>query len=143
MDLLPHQVIRLLQLGRPDEVLASRAIWLCVSCQTCLTRCPNEIDMPHAMDCLRQMALKRAGRGGLREVRIFHKVFLFWVERMGRVWEPGMIGMHKALSLQWFSDLKAAPRMLGRMKLFPTFIKGHKAVARILKKTRGLQEGKP
>jgi heterodisulfide reductase subunit C2 len=136
MDLLPHLVIRLVQLGRQEKVLDSKAIWLCVSCQTCLTRCPNEIDLPHAMDTLRQLALKQARHSGLREVKIFHRAFLFWVEKLGRVYEPGLIGMHKALSLQWFSDLLAAPKMLLRMKLFPHRIKGQKAVARIFEKTR-------
>lgn len=41
MDLPPSQVMRLIQLGRRDTVLGSRTIWLCASCETCTTRCPQ------------------------------------------------------------------------------------------------------
>jgi len=38
MDHLPHQIIRMVQMGLKHEVLASSAIWLCASCETCVTR---------------------------------------------------------------------------------------------------------
>src|SRR5512135_3349627 len=41
MDFLPSQVMRLVHLGLEGEVLGSRAIWLCASCEACTTRCPQ------------------------------------------------------------------------------------------------------
>ncbi|NMA14706.1 MAG: heterodisulfide reductase subunit C, partial [Clostridia bacterium] len=38
MDKTPRQIIRLLQLGLLEEALATRTIWLCATCQTCVTR---------------------------------------------------------------------------------------------------------
>lgn len=38
MDLLPNQVMRLVQLGLKEEVLTCATIWLCASCETCATR---------------------------------------------------------------------------------------------------------
>src|SRR3972149_6970433 len=50
MDILPHQLIRLLHLGQLDRVLASETIWVCAACETCGTPCPNHIDIAHGMD---------------------------------------------------------------------------------------------
>lgn len=61
MDLLPNQVIRLVQLGQEERVLSSRTIWLCASCLTCDSRCPRGIDISRVMEALRVMILRRGG----------------------------------------------------------------------------------
>ncbi len=60
MDLLPSQVIRLVQLGL-EEALTSETIWLCASCLTCLSRCPRGVDLPRIMEALRQLVLRKEG----------------------------------------------------------------------------------
>ncbi len=60
MDLLPSQVIRLVQLGL-EEALNSETIWLCASCLTCLSRCPKGVDLPRIMEALRQLVLRKEG----------------------------------------------------------------------------------
>ena len=39
MDLLPSQIMRMIYLGAEPELLESRSIWLCASCEACTTRC--------------------------------------------------------------------------------------------------------
>jgi ferredoxin len=51
MDIQPHQVIRLIQLGQDEEVLKSKTIWLCSSCFTCASRCPRGINLTAIMEC--------------------------------------------------------------------------------------------
>lgn len=58
MDLLPNQVIRLVQLGQ-EEVLDSKTIWFCASCFTCAVRCPRGVDLSKVMEALRLMSLRR------------------------------------------------------------------------------------
>jgi heterodisulfide reductase subunit C len=58
MDILPNQVIRLLQLG-DEDVLESETIWLCASCFTCATRCPKGIDLSKIMEALRTILLRK------------------------------------------------------------------------------------
>lgn len=60
MDLLPNQVIRLLQLGM-EEVLTCETIWTCAACLTCVARCPKGIDLPRIMEALRQVTMDRHG----------------------------------------------------------------------------------
>jgi len=62
MDILPNQMIRLAQLGMQERLMASGAIWACVSCMTCNSRCPKDIRIAEVIEALRGMAI----RGGRR-----------------------------------------------------------------------------
>lgn len=62
MDLLPHQVMRLVQLGQVEEALASRTIWLCASCLACSARCPRGVSLPNVMEALRVTLLRPGGQ---------------------------------------------------------------------------------
>ncbi len=52
----PAQIVRAVQLGDLESIMADRFIWLCTGCQTCSTRCPQEIDVAGIMDELRMLA---------------------------------------------------------------------------------------
>ncbi|MGQ9699830.1 MAG: 4Fe-4S dicluster domain-containing protein [Candidatus Bipolaricaulaceae bacterium] len=58
MDLLPNQVIRLVQLG-DESVLAAQAPWVCASCLACTVRCPKGVDVARIMEALRQLTLRK------------------------------------------------------------------------------------
>lgn len=57
MDILPSQIIRMVQLGMEDA-LDSNTMWICASCLTCVARCPKGVDLPRLMEALRQIALR-------------------------------------------------------------------------------------
>jgi heterodisulfide reductase subunit C len=59
MDLLPNQIIRLVQLGQISDVLNSKTIWLCASCFTCTSRCPKGVDLAKVMEALRLLLLRK------------------------------------------------------------------------------------
>ena len=61
MDMLPSQIIRLIQLGQVQEVLDSSTIWFCAACQTCYARCPKGVDLSRIMEALRDIALQEKG----------------------------------------------------------------------------------
>jgi len=90
MDILPHQVMHCLQLGLTDEVINSDTIWVCASCETCSTRCPNDIDIAHVMDTLRQLSQKQGVKASQKRAPVFHKAFLSNVKRLGRMHEMTM-----------------------------------------------------
>ncbi len=58
MDMLPNQVIRLLQIGLPELALQCNTIWICASCYMCTVRCPRGIDLSKIMEALRQVNLR-------------------------------------------------------------------------------------
>ena len=104
MDYLPHQLIRMLQLGLTEEVLGSKTIWVCASCETCYTRCPNEIEISKLMDDLKQEVLKQGRKPDQEAVVRFHEVFLNNIKRFGRINETFLMGVYQMRS-SW-SDLK-------------------------------------
>ena len=61
MDLLPNQVIRLVQLGQREEALNCTTIWLCAACLTCIARCPKGVDLARIMEALRKLAMEERG----------------------------------------------------------------------------------
>lgn len=68
MDLMPNQILRLLQLGEHEAVLKSRTIWQCAACLTCAARCPKDVDPARVMDALRTLLMRR----GLVHVDVAH-----------------------------------------------------------------------
>ena len=57
----PRRIIRMVQLGMYDRVLASDFVWLCSACYTCQERCPQGVHVTDLMVALRNIAT-RAGR---------------------------------------------------------------------------------
>ena len=136
MDLLSSQIMRLIHLGAEQEVLESEAIWACASCEACTTRCPMGIDVAAVMDTLRMMAVERKASLSDTRGRSFNKAFLTSVRWHGRVFELGMMVLYKLASLDLFSDLGAAPKMLAKRKLtfWPHFSRSAKEVRRAFKR---------
>ncbi len=132
-DLLPMQVIRLAAYGMERELMQSHTIWLCASCETCSTRCPNAIDIAGVMDFLREWALSHGLEPAEPRVAAFHKAFLHSIERGGRTFELGMMGRYKWLSGDWFGDMGLGLKMLGRgkLRLIPQGVKDKRGVRRL------------
>lgn len=59
MDILPNQVIRLVQLGQEKEVLDCKSIWICSSCFTCQARCPKGVSITKIMEAIRLLTLRK------------------------------------------------------------------------------------
>ena len=58
MDIPPHHIIRLAQLGLVDGIFKSNTIWVCASCITCTVRCPRGVDLSKIMEASRQIVLR-------------------------------------------------------------------------------------
>jgi heterodisulfide reductase subunit C2 len=84
-DMLPHQVFRMLQLGS-DEPLKAIQPWLCVGCQTCAVRCPQELDLSRVMDYLRSEAVRaKTVPAGAKRMYHFNRIFLARILANGRL----------------------------------------------------------
>lgn len=59
MDLLPNQVMRLVQLGLDEDIAICKTIWLCASCLACTVRCPKGVDIARVMEALRLLSLRK------------------------------------------------------------------------------------
>ena len=139
MDLLPHEVMRMVVYGQKTRLLGSSTIWLCASCETCSTRCPNEIDIAGVMDGLRRMAVDEGVIPAEPEIAAFHTSFLAGIELAGKTNEPVLIGVYKALSHRVWDDLGLGAVMLAKrkIKLLPRTVKDRRAVRRIFRGSKG------
>lgn len=143
MDIYPDQVIRLVQMGQPEAVLHCNTIWVCSACETCTTRCPNEVDIAGLMDYLKEQALKRGIDIPQPRTYAFHRVFLEDLRRRGRVFEAGLLPWYMLKSGEVWrkfkdreitEDLELAYTLFrkGRMPLKPHGIKGKAEIKKIL-----------
>ncbi len=121
MDLTPSVILRLLQTENPQndrKVLQSYTIWLCLSCHTCITRCPMEVDLPVVMDYLRNESLtQNLIHPKAKDIVAFHKSFINSIKRFGKLWEVGLIAEYKLRTRHFLQDVFIAPLMVMRGKL--------------------------
>lgn len=135
MEIPPHEIIRLVQLGRREETLKSHTIWLCASCQTCTSRCPKNIDVAGVMDALRILAYRQGLVSSEKEIALFHKLFLKTVERFGRINDLQFMGRYNLQTLRPFRDFWLGQKLLrkGKLKLTTSPIKSIKEFREIMK----------
>ena len=142
MDIGPHKLVHLLQYGQVGEALHSDTIWVCASCETCTTRCPNGIDIAHLMDTLRQLSQRQEIKASQYSVPIFHNAFLSSIKRHGRVHETemaltysiqdaGLFGLLKLTGLGFGMFLK------GKIKLRPSRVRAVKHIRNLFRKAEG------
>lgn len=141
MDYPPSMVMRMLQTettANDEKLLKSHSIWLCVTCEMCLSRCPMEIDIPSMMDYMRQKSRSEHKENPkAKNIIAFHKSFLKSIKNTGRLYELGLILDYKMQSLNLTQDMALGPKMFSRGKLhiFPEKIKDTAHIAKIFKNT--------
>ena len=141
MDYPPSVIMRLVQTenkANEEKALRSMTTWLCVTCETCATRCPMEIDIPGVMDFLRERSLNKGMTNpGAKNIIAFHKSFLDSINQTGRLYELGLVGEYKLRSFKMGQDVNLVPSMLakGKLHFIPEIIKGRKSMLSIFNKT--------
>lgn len=147
MDVLPHQLIRQVQMGLVDRAASSESPWICVSCMTCSTRCPQEVECAGVLDALKQISVEREIESSAQQRTIvFQKTFLDNIRRNGRLAELELVGLFKTaaflkdLSIPLLmSDALLGPQMVMKNKLHiipKRAVKDRAVVRRIFDKCR-------
>jgi len=141
MDIAPNTILRLLQIGSKEydrKVLSSYTIWVCLSCETCMARCPKEVDLPAITDFLRSESIRRhlANRKANNIIN-FHKAFLHSIRGSGRLYEFGLVIGYKLRAKNLFQDVLLAPSMIthGKLKFIPAKVKNSSQIKEIFQKT--------
>jgi heterodisulfide reductase subunit C2 len=141
MDYPPSMIVRMLQTGDKkleEKVLRSKTIWLCLTCEMCISRCPMEVDIPKMMDFLREKSLReKKTHPYAKNIIDFHKSFLSSIKKTGRLYEIGLVVEYKMRSRKLLQDVLLAPKMFakGKLKILPEMIKNRKQIERIFAKT--------
>ena len=136
MDLPPSQIMRFIQLGQEDILLSSKTIWVCLSCNTCSIRCPNDIDIALVIDSLRERALAKGVKPAFANSALFHKSFLKNIKKRGRTYEGELLGpfLLKTGQLTSYAGLGMRMFFKGRLSFIPERVKDKKAFREIFRK---------
>ena len=117
MDYHPNQIIRMLQLGMKKEVLESNSIWICVACNSCSMVCPQAIDIPSVMECLRHIALEEKAKIANPEIPAFHEEVSRSISKYGRTHKLEVMMRYKLKNRDFFSDISIGLKMMQKKKL--------------------------
>ena len=137
MDLGPRQIMRLIQLGQKKEVMQSTTIWLCVSCETCSSRCPAKIDIAKVMESLRILAAAERSQPAEKRINLFHRTFLDVIKQYGRAHELSLSAAY-VLKTGAFSNIALVPKIVskGKLAIMPSRSQGASWVKSVYDKTR-------
>jgi heterodisulfide reductase subunit C len=144
MRMKPHELMRAIQLGLTEEIYWSGMIWICLSCETCNTRCPQDINILRVIDGLREMAISKKVDyyNPHPAIPAFHRVFMALVKRFGKVYELGLALLLNLIMLTPFKDIDLASPMLmkGKLKPLPHFSRGAKELRQVMTRIRDLEK---
>jgi heterodisulfide reductase subunit C len=134
-DVPANLIMRLVQAGQKDAVLGCKSIWLCATCETCTTRCPNNIDVARVIEVLRQIA-RREGRVAVSEIAQFRDAFLQSIQAHGRLFETGVLAKFVVKTGRGLGDFSLGPRILskGKLSFLPPRIQGKAEIAQIFER---------
>ncbi|HOT92359.1 MAG TPA: 4Fe-4S dicluster domain-containing protein [Anaerolineae bacterium] len=85
----PRRIMYMIQNGMEQEVLSSPDIWRCVSCYSCMNRCPRGIEITVLFSELRRLAIQK-GYVEDKEAE-FGQAFTVTLAQHGRQFEPELL----------------------------------------------------
>ena len=123
MDATPTELMRYAQLGMLDEAMKQNTIWFCMSCQTCSTRCPQDIDIARVIDTIRIIVQEKRIKADTKNIRLFNWLWMRILRYMGRMYEVALIGSLNLFTGRPFKDMALGAKMIrnGKLKLIPSF----------------------
>ena len=66
MEYHPHQFVSMVENGRIDELMASKGIYMCLSCFACVERCPRNVEPAKLIEAVRLAVIRQQGMDRLK-----------------------------------------------------------------------------
>lgn len=66
MEYHPHQFVYMVENGQVDQLLASKSIWMCLSCFACVERCPRNVEPARLIEGARLALIRQQGKNHLK-----------------------------------------------------------------------------
>ncbi len=141
MDYKPAQLMHAIRLGLDDLVFNSKTAWLCASCETCTTRCPQEVEVAEVMDAVKIIARRRRIKPAVPDVAAFHNAAMMNIKYLGRMYELGMIVDLKRRTFKFMKDAGLGMKMFkkGKLKMIPS-ITGARTTWRIFRRVKKIEK---
>jgi heterodisulfide reductase subunit C2 len=95
----PDRLIRMVLVGDREAALNNLLVWKCVSCYTCGTRCPNNIQTARITETLKLMSKEAHLKPLTPRIADFHKAFMKSTEHLGRVNEIELMAIYETKTM--------------------------------------------
>lgn len=148
MDHTPRMLFAMIAAGMREQVLRSNTPWYCVSCYSCVERCPQDIHITDVMYTLKRLAIKagHASQSSAARAPGFSQTFVDHIENYGRSFELGLITRYY-IRHRPLDALKVAPLGMGllkrkRLDLSPRPIRQIDQLKAILERAREIDNAK-
>jgi len=142
MDYTPREIFALIMEGERDEVLRANTHWYCVSCYSCMVRCPKDIPVTDVMYTLKRMSVAERLYDD-SDAPDFSESFIGFVENYGRSFELGLATRyhltHKPLKMVGQSALAFELLSKKRLALRPEKIRQVDQLKAILDKAKQME----
>ena len=66
MEYHPHQFVSMVRKGRIEELMASKSIYLCLSCFACIERCPRNVEPAKLIEAVRLAVVRQQGMSHMK-----------------------------------------------------------------------------
>ena len=66
MEYHPHQFVSMVRKGRIEELMASKSIYLCLSCFACIERCPRNVEPAKLIEAVRLAVIRQQGMSHMK-----------------------------------------------------------------------------
>ena len=142
MRMKPHELMRAVQLGLSEKIYWSGTIWVCLSCETCNTRCPQDINILRLINGLREWSKGVDYYNPYPALPALHRIFMALVKRFGKMYPLGLTLLTHLGMLTPFKDIDMASPMLmkGKLKLFPRKSHGVKELRQVMARIGKLEK---
>jgi heterodisulfide reductase subunit C2 len=136
-DYTPRKIVRLVKLGDKQTLMTMDALWICLSCQACVDRCPSGIDIPAILDYMREKACRSSAKASRPLVRLFHELVLSSIRERGRVSELDVALKYNWKAGQYVKDARLGFRMLlkGKLRFFRKGVKQREEIRQLFEKS--------
>jgi heterodisulfide reductase subunit C len=144
MDITPREIVALFRAGFLEDILRSKAIWMCASCYACTVRCPVGIRVTDNLYALKRLAEQKGIFPKRFPAHQLGKAFVANIQRYGRNWEL-FLGFQYYLTTN--PKMLLSPNLQGfalrmmsrkRLGLKPVRIKKMHEVRAIIKKAQSM-----
>ena len=66
MEYHPHQFVSMVQKGEIEKLMASKGIYMCMSCFACIERCPRNVEPAKLVEAVRLAVVRQQGMSHMK-----------------------------------------------------------------------------
>ena len=74
MEYHPHQFVAMVEQGKVEPLMASKSLYMCLSCLACVERCPRGVEPAKFVEAVRLAVIRQQGQNHMKQDEIADRV---------------------------------------------------------------------